>query len=99
MKRPERLSDATVASWVHQHPDWVVHEDRLIARFAISYNHGIEVLMMVRDNVDEYDHHPRVTLEYRLLTIELWTHDQGGITELDLALAGLFSRAVSAVSS
>lgn len=99
MTRPQRLNDATVAQWVSEHGDWVVEEDRLIARFAISYNHGIEVLAMVRDNVDEYDHHPRVTLEYRLLTIELWTHDQGGITELDLALATLFSRAVSAVST
>jgi 4a-hydroxytetrahydrobiopterin dehydratase len=98
MKRPERLSDEAVSEWVSQHEGWVVEDDRLIARFAISYNHGLEVLMMVRENVDEYDHHPRVTVEYRLLTIELWTHDQGGITELDLALAGLFSRAVSAVS-
>ena len=99
MTRPQRLSDEDVATWTEQHRDWSVLDERLVARFAISYNHGIDVLMMVRENVDEYDHHPRVTLEYRQLTVELWTHDQGGITELDLALAALFSRAVSAVSN
>jgi 4a-hydroxytetrahydrobiopterin dehydratase len=99
VKRPERLSDFAVAQWILTNPDWVVEDDRLVARFAISYNHGIDVLMMVRDNVDEYDHHPRVTLEYRQLTIELWTHDRGGITELDLALAEMFARAAHAVSN
>ena len=99
MSRPARLEDAVVADWVGAHQHWRVEENRLIGRFAISYNHGLEVLMMVRDNVDEYDHHPRVTLEYRSLTIELWTHDRDGITELDTRLAELFSRAVEVVSA
>jgi 4a-hydroxytetrahydrobiopterin dehydratase len=33
------------------------------------------------------DHHPLVTLGYRRVRFELWTHDQGGVTQLDLDYA------------
>src|SRR6185295_5265245 len=33
------------------------------------------------------DHHPSMQLDYARLAIRLWTHDVGGVTERDLALA------------
>ena len=36
---------------------------------------------------EEIDHHPFLTVGYNHLRIELWTHDKGGITALDLAFA------------
>jgi 4a-hydroxytetrahydrobiopterin dehydratase len=36
---------------------------------------------------ERLDHHPVVTLGYRKVRFELWTHDQGGLTQLDLEYA------------
>jgi 4a-hydroxytetrahydrobiopterin dehydratase len=36
---------------------------------------------------ERLDHHPVVTLGYRKVRFELWTHDQGGLTQLDLDYA------------
>jgi pterin-4a-carbinolamine dehydratase len=36
---------------------------------------------------DEIDHHPIMTIGFNSLRIEMWTHDKGGITELDFRLA------------
>ena len=32
-------------------------------------------------------HHPDVDIRYSQVTVTLWTHDAGGVTEKDLALA------------
>ena len=98
MSRPVLLESKELTAWLATHPSWRCENDRLVATFVITFNHGLEVLLMVRDNIDEFDHHPRVTLEYRALTIELWTHDRGGITDLDLRIAELIGRAVDVVS-
>ncbi len=97
MNRPARLSDDELHSWLASHTDWTLQDNHLLARFALSYDKGLEVLNMVRDNIAESDHHPRATLEFRSLTVELWTHDRDGVTELDTTLAVLFSRAVQSV--
>jgi len=36
---------------------------------------------------DELDHHPNISLEYAGLTLSIHTHDQRGITVLDLVYA------------
>ena len=36
---------------------------------------------------DTHDHHPNIDIRYDQVTITLSTHDAGGITEKDLALA------------
>ena len=98
MSRPLLVEPEALASWVAQHVRWHLDDNHLIGKFALSYNNSLDVLAMVRANIDELDHHPRVTVEYGQLTVELWTHDRGGVTSLDLQLAELFSSAVSAVS-
>lgn len=42
---------------------------------------------------EEADHHPDIDIRWRTVRLALVTHDAGGITELDLALA----RAVDAL--
>jgi len=34
------------------------------------------------------NHHPDITINYNKVTLALTSHDSGGITERDLALAG-----------
>ena len=37
---------------------------------------------------ERHDHHPDISLRWTLVTLELTTHDAGGLSKLDLDLAG-----------
>ncbi len=36
---------------------------------------------------EEVDHHPDITIRWNRVTLELTSHDSGGVTDRDLALA------------
>jgi 4a-hydroxytetrahydrobiopterin dehydratase len=44
---------------------------------------------------DEMDHHPDIDIRYTKVTMSLSTHDAGGITQSDLALAQKIEGVVS----
>ena len=90
MTRPDRLSADVVDHWVTMHDEWSVADSHLVGRFSLAYERSIDVLVAVRDTIKQMDHHPRVVVEYGQLTVELWTHDRGGVTQLDLSLAERF---------
>ena len=50
--------------------------------------------MCIRDSTkeiaelaEEYDHHPKITINYKLLTVQYFTHKNGNITNMDLFMA------------
>ena len=42
----------------------------------------------VAEPAERMDHHPDLEISWNTVTVRLSTHSQGGITELDLTLAG-----------
>ncbi len=54
------------------------------ARFA----DGIAFVGKVAQMADAMDHHPDIDIRYTNVTFALSTHSAGGITQLDLDLAG-----------
>jgi 4a-hydroxytetrahydrobiopterin dehydratase len=85
VSRPERLDDATVAGWLEGHPAWRLDHDRLVRELRTrDYPSSIAILDAQVTLAEGLDHHPVVTVGYRELRFELWTHDRGGITQLDL---------------
>lgn len=47
---------------------------------ALAYVNAVGAL------AEEMDHHPDVDIRWNAVTLRLWTHSAGGITELDLEL-------------
>jgi 4a-hydroxytetrahydrobiopterin dehydratase len=44
---------------------------------------------------ERLDHHPDLTLGYRQLRVEVWTHDRAGVTQLDLDYAEGFDAIIA----
>ena len=64
------------------------HEDRLVGAFRTAdFASSVRLLDAVAIEADAANHHPDVRLGWGSITFELVSHDVGGVTSRDLALA------------
>ncbi len=69
--------------------DWRVVRDAASTHFRTgSFAKGVALVDAIGKLADAANHHPDVDLRYRGVTVRLRTHDEGGLTERDVALAG-----------
>jgi 4a-hydroxytetrahydrobiopterin dehydratase len=94
--RPARSSDDEIARWLGEHDAWRLVDGHLVARYELAWERSLEVLALAGAAVTRLNHHPVVGVQYGALDVELWTHDRGGVTALDLAVAEAFDAAVAA---
>lgn len=75
-------------------PGWGVVEGMLVKAFTFDkgFIRGIRFVDAVAEAAEAADHHPDIDIRWTTVTIRLVTHSEGGITELDLALAGVCDR-------
>lgn len=88
MTRPPLLDPVAVQAWMSAHPQWRVEDSHLIREIETTdYPSGARLVQAQVSLAEDLNHHPIVTLGYRRVRFELWTHDQGGLTQLDLDYA------------
>jgi 4a-hydroxytetrahydrobiopterin dehydratase len=72
-------------------PDWKLNQDasRIIRSWTVkNFLAGIEFFNKVATLAEQEGHHPDLHLEgYRNVSITIWTHAAGGLTENDFILA------------
>ncbi len=88
MPRPVRLDQAALDAGLAALPLWrgdTEYLERIVA--APGFLAGIALVDEVAAVAEEMDHHPDIDIRWRRVRFGLTTHDAGGVTELDLALA------------
>lgn len=80
-------------------PDWRVADDARPAltrtlRFA-DFNAAFGFMTRVALTADKMDHHPEWSNVYDRVEVLLTTHDAGGVTDKDVALARFIDRAAA----
>jgi 4a-hydroxytetrahydrobiopterin dehydratase len=99
-KRPARLTDEQIAHGLRALPNWHREGDALLRTLqAPDFPAGIRIVVAVAEAAESMDHHPDIDIRWRTLHFALSTHDAGGVTELDLRLAGDIDTAVDTVLS
>jgi 4a-hydroxytetrahydrobiopterin dehydratase len=76
-------------------PHWIYDETRESISRRFSFEDFVEAfgfMSQVALEAEKMNHHPEWTNVYRHVDIRLTTHDAGGLTELDLALARAIER-------
>lgn len=67
---------------------WANAGDALTKTFAFDdFAAAMEFMQRAAGPIDDADHHPEWTNVYNRVDVRLSSHDAGGITERDLALA------------
>lgn len=91
------LSDADVTARVDPR-HWRVLLGTLHATFATgTFANGLDLVRRVAAEAEEANHHPDVDLRYPSVHVALVSHDVGGLTERDVALAGRISAVADAL--
>lgn len=75
-------------------PGWSVDDGMLVKAFTFDagFISGIRFVDAVADAAEAADHHPDIDIRWTTVTIRLVTHSEGGITEMDVAMAGACDR-------
>ena len=85
---PPRLSDLEIQRALGTLPGWARRGDVLTKTFTFpAFASGIAFVQRVAVAADAADHHPDIDIRYTKIVCTLSTHDAGGITASDLALA------------
>jgi len=97
MTRPERMSPAQITAALQTHPAWQRDGDALrrTLRFG-GFAEAFAFMTRVALAAEALDHHPEWSNVYDRVEIRLSTHDAGGITARDFALAERIDAAAAA---
>ena len=79
------LDDRLVSDAMSNLEGWAGDAQRISRTVTVEDPDGL--LAAVAESADAMDHHPEVTRDGESITFTLWTHSEGGVTELDIALA------------
>jgi 4a-hydroxytetrahydrobiopterin dehydratase len=88
---PELLSsDDITARLGSLHADWSGNPEKLSRSIEFAdFPTAVEFINRLAPQCEELDHHPDLALRWRWVDVVLSTHSAGGVTDLDLTLAGI----------
>lgn len=90
MPRPSRLNEEEIAAALQRLPRWVVTDGKLHREYQFAgFSHAIAFMTLAAFSIEKMDHHPEWSNVYNRVSVDLVTHDAGGITQNDLDLAAL----------
>ena len=93
MPQAPLLSADEVASRLASLHGWTLEEKRISKRFEFKdFREAVNFLTEITPVADEQNHHPDVQIHWNELTLTLWTHASGGLTERDFRLAGTIDK-------
>jgi 4a-hydroxytetrahydrobiopterin dehydratase len=82
------ISESEARARLEEVPGWDVGDKSLVRKLSWrSFPEAIAFVVKVAFVAEGADHHPDIAINYRRVTLTLWTHTEGGITEKDFALA------------
>ena len=85
---PDLVSDDDLAAFLDEHPGWsmkdgMLHRELTFGDFAEAFGFMARVALWA----EKMDHHPEWSNVWNKVTIDLITHDLGGLSNLDVELA------------
>ena len=94
-----RLSDPDVVAALATLPGWVRRGDEIEKTFEFpTFPAAVAFVVAVADRAEAVNHHPDIDIRWRRVRCALTTHDEGGLTDKDVALAREIDAAVETVS-
>ncbi len=91
----ERLSPEKISEDLKNLPGWSIKDEKLHKDFKFDdFNQAFGFMTRSAMHIEKMNHHPEWFNVYNRLTIDLMTHDAGGITQNDIDLAKILNSLV-----
>ena len=86
------LSQNEIVKELEKLPGWSVVNEKLHKEFQFeSFNQAFGFMTRAAMEIEKMNHHPEWFNVYNRITVELTTHDAGGITDNDVNLARILN--------
>lgn len=96
MPRVPKLDDEAVRSALEDLPGWSLRDGKLHRELKRkNFIDAFGLMSRIALVAERMDHHPEWSNVYNRITIDLTTHDAGGISEKDFELARAIDRLVA----
>ena len=83
-----KLDEEKIISALAALPDWTRNGEMISRTFAFKdFPAAMKFVNAVADNAERVQHHPDMDIRWNKVALALTTHDAGGLTEKDFALA------------
>ena len=87
-----RLSQTDIDQELKNLPGWSVVNEKLHKEFQFDdFNQAFGFMTRAAMEIEKMNHHPEWFNVYNRITVELTTHDAGGITKNDINLAKILN--------
>lgn len=84
----KKLTEQEIADGLKGLDGWKAENDRLVKRFEFpNFAEALAFINKAGERAEAADHHPDITFGWGYAEFAITTHDRGGITDFDLALA------------
>ena len=84
----EKLTEESIRGWLKGRSGWKVKDDTLVKDFKRnSFRDSIIFMNRVAALADAHNHQPEIDIRPKRVRVRLSTHDAGGLTQEDLAMA------------
>jgi 4a-hydroxytetrahydrobiopterin dehydratase len=86
------LNETELAVLLQSHPEWKLQNGKLVREWAFKdFVEAMAFVNRVAATAEAVGHHPDIDVRYNRVTLGLVSHDAGGITQRDAAMAGKIS--------
>lgn len=83
-----KLSAEEVVEKLDELDGWTAEDDKLVKRFEFeNFAAALDFINRAGDIAEKSDHHPDICFGWGFAEFSITTHDRGGITNFDFALA------------
>ncbi len=87
-----KLSSEQILEQLKSLRGWSIKDEKLHKDFEFeSFNQAFGFMTRAAMEIEKMNHHPEWFNVYNKLTVDLMTHDAGGITENDVQLAKILN--------
>ena len=84
----KKLSDTEIEKSLSDLNGWKVENNKLKKRYSFAnFAESLAFVNQVGAIAEQHDHHPDITFGWGFAEINLTTHDRGGVTAFDFAVA------------
>ena len=67
--------------------NWIIKDNKLLKEFKFKdFNESLIFINKIGAEAESLNHHPTIINTYNSVVIELWTHTENKVTELDYIL-------------